>query len=251
MISRRFLTATRSALVLTVALFGLAACGSFGGDRDARRNGGPDYLLGEAERQMELGAYQRAIEFYQALEVRHPFAEETRTGQLGLMYAYYKSGKEEEATDAASKFIRENPRHPRVDYAYYMRGLAWYPQGLGPVERLFRVDAASRPPENARRSFSGFADFLQRYPDSEWAADARQRMIFLRNLLAEYEINVARFYLERKGYVAALNRAQKVVTEFQGTPSVNDALALMAEAYRRLDKPDLAQDAERVLRENQ
>lgn len=250
MTASRFTTAARAAL-LFVALLGLAACGSLGGDRDARRNGGPDYLLGEAERQMELGAYQQAIDYYQALEIRHPFAEQTRTGQLGLMYAYYKSGKEEEATEAASKFIRENPRHPRVDYAYYMRGLAWYPQGMGPLERLFRVDEAERPQENASRAFAGFADFLQRYPDSEWAADARQRMIYLRNLLARYELQVARFYLDRKAYVAALNRAQKVVTDFQGTTSVNDALAMMAEAYRRLDKPDLAKDVERVLRENQ
>ena len=154
------------------------------------------------------------------------------------------------AVDAANKFIRENPRHPQVDYAYYIRGLAYFPDGLGPVERLFRVDASRRPQTEARRSFDNFADLLQRYPDSEWAGDARQRMIFLRNGIAAYEVNVAEYYMGRRAYIAAINRCKRVIEDYQGTPSVNDALEIMIEGYEELGLDQLAQDAARVLAEN-
>ncbi len=236
------------AFVVAVAL----AAGGCGGDDAAeeRARGSADQLLALAERQMNNGNHAAAIEYYRALEIRHPFADQTREGQLGLMYAYVQDRQPDAAIDAANKFIRENPRHPRVDYAYYIRGLAYFPDGLGPVEKLFRVDPTARPQSNAVRAFDNFADLLQRFPDSEWAGDARQRMIFLRNAIASYEVNVARYYLGRRAFVAAVNRCKKVIEEYQGTPSVNEALEIMIEGYRELGLEQLAVDTERVLAEN-
>lgn len=235
-----------------LALLALAACGCASQKaEDGPARGSAQALLENAQRYLEQGGYNQSITLYSALEVRYPFSEENREGQLGLMYAYYKSGQPEASLETADKFIRENPRHPRVDYAYYMRGLAYYPRNLGPLERVFKVDPASRPQEDSRRAFDNFSLFLQRFPESEWAPDARQRMVYLRNVLAAHEIAVARYYMTRHAYIAALNRAKTVVEDYQGTDSVNDALTIMVKAYNKLDLPDLAADAERVLRENQ
>jgi len=237
-------------LLLAVALATVAGCGGRDAAKRELRAGTAPALLAEAQRQMEIGAYSQAVEIYNALEIRHPFSEENREGQLGLMFAYYKDRQPESSLEAADKFIRENPRHPRVDYAYYMRGLAYHPRGLGPVERLFRVDRYGRPQDDARRAFDNFAVFLNRFPDSEWAPDARQRMVFLRNAVAEYEVNVAQYYMTRRAYIAAANRAKRVVEEFQGTTAVNDALEVMIASYEKLELNELARDAEKVLAEN-
>ncbi|MFK7885604.1 MAG: outer membrane protein assembly factor BamD [Gammaproteobacteria bacterium] len=240
-----------SALLVALVISLLAGCGGRETAREQQlRRGSAVGLLAEAKRQMDLGAYSTAVEVFNALEIRHPFSEENREGQLGLMYAYKRDRQPEASLEAADKFIRENPRHPRVDYAYYMRGLAYYPSGLGPIERTFRVDPYGRPQSDARRSFDNFAVFLNRFEDSEWAPDARQRMVFLRNAMASFEVNVADYYMERRAYIAAANRAKRVVTEYQGTEAVNDALEIMIAAYRKLDLDDLASDAERVLSEN-
>lgn len=245
--SRLRTSAVTFALVFSV----LAGCGGSEAAREKRmRLGTPAGMLAEAQRQMDLGAYSVAVEIFNVLEVRHPFSEENREGQLGLMYAYKRDGQPEAALEAADKFIRENPRHPKVDYAYYMRGLAFYPEGLGLFERAFRVDPYGRPQSDARRSFDNFAVFLNRFEDSEWAPDARQRMVYLRNAMASFEVNVANYYMERQAYIAAANRAKRVVTEYQGSEAVNEALEIMIKAYRKLELDDLAADAERVLVEN-
>lgn len=244
----------RAALIgvfLAGLLFSLAGCGN----QEARRQrqmtaGSPAGLLAEAQRQVKLGSFSQAIDIYNALEVRYPFSEENREGQLGLMYAYKQDRQPEAALEAADKFIRENPRHPKVDYAYYMRGLAFYPLGLSGFEKLFRVDATDRPQDDARRSFDNFAVFLNRFEDSEWAPDARQRMVFLRNAMAKSQINVAEYYMTRRAWIAAANRAKRVVTEYQGTDAVDQALGIMVEAYKKLGLDDLAADAQRVRDEN-
>lgn len=236
---------------LMICALTLNACGGRNGARDEIQTGSAVDILQRAERQMSLGAHNQAIEYYEALEVRYPFSEQNREGQLSLMYAYIKDGQPEAATESANKFIRENPRHAKVDYAYYIRGLAYFPPNVGPIDRLFRVDPNRRPQSNARLAFDNFALLLQKYPDSEWAGDARQRMIYLRNAMAEYEVNVARYYMTRRAYVAATNRAKRVVEEYQGTGSVNNALEIMIDAYNKLGLTELAHDTQRVLSENQ
>ncbi len=240
------------AVVVALLLLSVTACGSLGNDEDAEESKKltAEKLYDRAKERMESNNFRRAIRLYEILEVQFPFSEFTRQGQLDLMYAHFRSNNSESAVETASRFIRENPRHAKVDYAYYMRGLANFPSGLNSLERLFRVSPYSRPQDKAAKSFEGFSTLIQRYPDSEWAEDARQRMIFLRNAMAYYELDVATYYLRRGANVAAANRAKRIIDEFQETEAVLEALRIQVAAYKNLDLQDLADDAQRVLDEN-
>ncbi len=154
------------------------------------------------------------------------------------------------AVDQADEFIRENPTHPRVDYAYYIRGLVYFEGGASSLERLFRADIAKRPPHEAEKSFQAFQTLVQQYPKSPYAADARQRMVYLRNRLADYQIAVARYYMKRGAYVGAASRARGVIEIYDGAPAADEALAIMAEAYRRLGVDELATVADNVRKAN-
>jgi len=156
----------------------------------------------------------------------------------------------EAAIDQADQFIRENPAHPRVDYAYYIKGLTQFERNPNFLERWFNADLSQRPPIDARKSFQSFQTLVQRFPNSEYAEDARQRMIFLRNRLASYEVYVAAHYLERGAYVGAINRAKFTVENYDGSPQIRQALEIMAESYRRLGMIDLAADTDKVITEN-
>jgi outer membrane protein assembly factor BamD len=208
--------------------------------------GSPEQLYREAIRDIKSNNYPGAIQRYEMLEARYPFSEQAKQGQLDLIYAYYKNRSAEAAIDQADQFIRENPTHPRVDYAYYVRGLVYFESGANWLERKFKADIAKRPPHEARKSFQAFQTLVQQYPKSPYAADARQRMVFLRNRLADYEIAVARYYLKRGAYVGAANRAKGVIEGYDGAPTVDDALKILAASYRRLEIDDLAKNAEAV-----
>jgi outer membrane protein assembly factor BamD len=143
-----------------------------------------------------------------------------------------------------------HPQHPNVDYAYYMKGLSSFVEGQGLFERYMPTDLTKRDPGAARQSFADFSQLVTRYPDSMYAADARKRMIYLRNLLARYEVHVANYYFLRGAYLAAANRGRYVVENFQRTPAVPDALAVMVQAYKLLGMDDLANDALITLRSN-
>jgi len=170
--------------------------------------------------------------------------------QLNLIYCYYRNGDSESTIDAATQFERENPTHARVDYALYMRGLANFSPQHSLFHRLFGLDLAKRPPVNARESFSSFSRLLQRYPDSIYAIDARQRLIFLRNRLAKHENYVADYYFRRGAYVAALNRAKYTLDTYDGAPAVADSLYIMVGAYEKLGMQDLATETRQVLIDN-
>ena len=209
-----------------------------------------DILSERAADSMQSGNFQNAIAYYEMLEARYPFSNPARQAQLNLIYAYYMNGDNAAAIDAADNFERENPTHPRVDYALYMRGLAHFKGQHNRFHRLFRIDLAKRPPVEAEESFSAFSQLVQRFPESRYAPDARQRMIFLRNRLAEHENYVARYYMKRGGYIAALNRARYSVENYDGAPAVEESLVIMVEAYKRLGMEDLAETATLVLAEN-
>lgn len=234
--------ATRGALV-AVAL-ALAGCAS-DLERDARSS--VTQLYKRAHDSMESGNYRNAIAYYEMLEARFPFSNEAKQAQLDLIYSYYRNGERESALDAATQFERENPTHPRVDYALYMRGLATFHGQSNSLYRLLRVDLARRPSDRARESFSAFSQLLQRYPKSIYAPDARQRMIFLRNRLAAHENYVARYYFDRGAYVAALNRAKAAMESYDGAPAVADSLRIMIDSYAALGMPELAESARAVL----
>jgi len=231
-------------LSILVAALAVSGCKSRGGEIDIK--GTPESIHNKAREDIRSVNYPAAIQKLELLEARFPFSDVAKQGQLDLMYAYYKNREAESAIDQADQFIRENPTHPRVDYAYYVKGLVYFESGATYFERLFRADIAKRPPQEARKAFQSFQTLVQQYPRSPYAADSRQRMIYLRNRLADYEVAVARYYMKRGAYVGAANRARSVVEGYDGAPAVVEALEIMADAYRKLGIDDLATVAENV-----
>jgi outer membrane protein assembly factor BamD len=222
-------------------------CRSHRGD-DAKS--GPEVIYARAQKAIRNSSYAEAIKQLEALQSRFPFSEPARQAQLDLIYAYYKARETDPAIDAADTFIRENPTNPRVDYAYYMKGLVYFERQSNWLERRFHVDLSQRPPVNARKSFEAFQQLLEKYPQSQYVGDARQRMVFLRNRLADFELHVALYYMRRGAYVGAINRAKYCVENYDGAPAVKGSLKVLVDAYRDLHMMDLASNAERVYADN-
>lgn len=232
-------------LIATLAL--TAACSS---NDVVDENLGEDALYQQAQTDLNNKSYTSAISKLRALESRYPFGRYAEQAQLELIYAYYKNVEPEAAKSSAERFIRLHPQHPDVDYAYYLRGLASFDQDRGLVARFLPLDLTKRDPGAARDSFNEFSQLTTRFPQSRYAPDAKARMIYLRNLLAAYEVHVGHYYLQRQAYVAAANRGRYVVENFQETPSVGDGLAIMVEAYQRLTLAEPAEAALETLRLN-
>lgn len=203
-----------------------------------------------ARKYMENENYLKAIELYETLEARYPFGKYAAQTQLDVAYAYFKNDDPEAALAAADRFIKIHPRNPSVDYAYYLKGLINFNRGIGFMDRFMPTDATQRNPSNVQESFNNFQELVQRFPDSKYVPDAKQRILALRNNLAMYDIHVARYYMKRKAYIASANRASHVVKEYQRTPAVPYALQIMEQAYTKLGLDDLAADAHRVYQEN-
>jgi outer membrane protein assembly factor BamD len=240
----------RSAPLLMAALLMAAlgtGCRSHRGD-DAKS--GPEVIYSRAEKSMKNGDFGQAIKQLEALQSRFPFSDSARQAQLDLIYDYYRNHEVDPAVDAADTFIRENPTNGRVDYAYYMKGLVYFERQANFLERWFGADLSARPPTNAKKSFDAFQSLLQKYPHSEYAADARQRMIYLRNRLANFELHVAQYYMRRGAYVGAINRAKFCIENYDGAPAVQPSLAVLIEAYRKLHMDDLAASAQKVYADN-
>ena len=191
--------------------------------------------------------YNQAIVLYKALRNRFPFGRYAEQGQLDLAYAYHKAGEPENVSATVDRFIRTYPTHPNVDYAYYLRGLTYYEQNKSLLTRIFPERVSSRDQSLARTSFDGFSELVRRYPQSRYVPDARQRMVHLRNNLAVYEVTVADYYIRRKAYIAAVNRAKYVIENYPGTPASNEALVVLSKAYEKLELDELEQDARRIL----
>ena len=235
------------AVGLLAALLALSGCRGGG---DITPVAAPDKLYDLATEDLSSNNFKAAIEKLEALESHYPFTNAAKQGQLDLMFAYYKNKESESAIDQADQFIRENPTHPRVDYAYYIKGLVYFDLGAGWLEEVLHADVAKRPPHESRKSLQSFQVLLQQYPKSPYAADARLRAIYLRNRLADYELAVARYYMQREAYVAAVNRARAVIENYDGSPAAIEALGIMAAGYRELGIPELASVADEVRRAN-
>lgn len=233
--------------LLLIATLALAACAS---NEPADDELSEAELYRQAQTALDDQSYTSAVNKLKALESRYPFGRYAEQAQLELIYAYYKNMEPEAAKSAADRFIRLHPQHPQVDYAYYLKGLAAFDQDTGLVARFLPLDMSKRDPGAARDAYNDFARLTSRYPNSRYAPDAKQRMIFLRNRLAANEIHVGQYYLTRKAYVAAANRGRYVVENFQETPSVGDGLALMVEAYQHLGMNDLATTSLETLKLN-
>jgi len=234
---------SRVLLVALGVMLLATGCRSHRGD-DAKS--GPEQIYAKAQKAIRSANYAEAVKQLEALQSRFPFSEPARQAQLDLIYAYYKSRQVEPAIDAADTFIRENPTNPKVDYAYYMKGLVYFERQSNWFERRLNIDLSARPPINAKKSFDSFQQLIEKYPHSQYVADAHQRMIFMRNRLASFELYVAKYYMRRGAYVGALDRAKFCVENYDGAPAVKDSMKIMVEAYYDLKMLDLARDAERV-----
>jgi len=240
----------RLALILIASIFVLGGCASTGDSDDPTFGLNAAEIYKEAKTSLLDGNYETAIQFYEKLESRFPYGNYATRSQMEVAYAYYKFDEPESAILAADRFIKLHPNHPNVDYLYYLKGLASFGITKSGIGELFNQDQTERDPKSARRSFKFFAELVKKFPKSRYARDTVQRMTHLRNSLATHEIHVANFYFKRDAYVAAANRGKYVVENYQRTPAVADALALMVKSYRKMEMPELAKDALRVLEVN-
>lgn len=207
-------------------------------------------LYEKAKGRMDAKDYTQAIEFYETLESRYPFDELATQAQLDVVYAYYRYEEPESATAAADRFIKLQPRHPSVDYAYYMKGLINFGLKDSIIDKLYTRDLADYDETIMKKSYADFSIMVNRFPDSRYTEDAVKRMVFLRNQIARSELKVAEFYLAREAWVGAANRAQSVLETYQGSTSIKRALQIQIEAYQQLKLDDLAADARRILTHN-
>jgi outer membrane protein assembly factor BamD len=234
------------ALIFTAATI-LGGCGLLPDQKDETKDWTAERFYSEASGALRDKNYQTAIKYYELLDARYPYGRYAMQGKLDLAYAYYKDEEPEAAIDALDRFIQLYPASPALAYAYYLRGIVNFHQTMGFVDRFVPTDTAQRDPGAATESFRDFMQVIEQYPDTAYARDARKRVIFLRNNLASSEVHIAQYYLDRGAYLAAAKRANNVVANYQRTPAVADALAIMADAYTQLGMTDLAADTKRVL----
>ena len=204
-------------------------------------------LYAEASDELNSGNYKTAVDYYEKLEARYPFGRYAMQAQLDVAYAQYKAEEPELAIAAADRFIKLYPQNPYVDYAYYLKGIVNYNRSVGFLDRYIPTDPSQRDPGSALDAFQDFSELVRRFPNSKYAEDARQRMLFLRSNLAKHEVNVARYYMKRGAYMAAANRCTYVIERFQRTSAVEDALEILVQAYTAIGEDKLAEDARRVL----
>lgn len=235
-------------ILLTVLL--LSGCSAFE-EKDETLGWSQQKLYTEATDEMNAGNYERAIKYYEILESRYPFGKYAHQAQLNVAYCYYRFAEPESALAAADRFIKLHPTHPATAYAYYLRGLVNFNRSLGFLDRFLPTDTSQRDPGAALDSYNDFAEVVRQFPNSEYAEDSVRRMLYLRNNLARHEVNVAQYYMRRGAYLAAANRAEYVVQNYQRTPALREALELMIEAYSRLGMEELEKDTRRVLALNE
>ena len=231
-------------IAVTMAL--TSGCGREKVDEDRSA----EAIYADAQRALNNRNYESAIDLYRNLTTRYPFGRHAEQAQLDMAYAMHRANRPEAATTTLDRFIRTYPTHPNVDYAWYLKGLIHYDQAMGFLRRLFPGQVVDRDQESARRAFNDFQELTQRFPQSRYVADARQRMVFLRNVMAENEILVGEYYFSRGAYIAAINRSRYTIENFPGAPANIDALKLMERSYLKLDLPELAADTRAVLEHN-
>jgi len=238
------------ALVTVLLGAAISGCSWFGDKPDITQDWSAVRLYTAAKERLENKDYEQAIDYYEKLEARYPFGPHSKQAQLDIAYAYYRNDEAAAAVAAAQRFIKLHPRHPNVDYAYYIKGLANYVKTGGLVSRIVKKDYSKRDTGAAMEAFQDFSELTRRFPNSKYSQDAAQRMLFLKNTLAMYEVHVARYYLSRGAFVAAANRARYVVENYQRTPAMPDALVVLAKSYKSMQLTSLSDDAVRVLELN-
>ncbi|MEJ2529405.1 MAG: outer membrane protein assembly factor BamD [Gammaproteobacteria bacterium] len=236
---------------LIALLLLISACSLLPEQADETKGWSASKFYSEASAAMSDGDYETAIKYYEGLEAKFPFGRYAMQAQLDVAYAYYKNGDQEQAIAAADRFIKLHPTHPYVDYAFYMKGIVNFNRNMGLFDRFLPIDSSQRDSSAAMDSFNDFSELIRRYPQSKYSADARKRLVFLRNNIASHQVHAARYYMKRGAYLAAVNRCKKVVENYQRTPAVKEALEIMIDAYNKLGLEKLSADTKRVLAMNE
>ncbi len=201
----------------------------------------------QAQRRIKVNNYFGAIESLQKIETQYPFGKYAEQAQVELVYCYFMNGETEAAHSAAERFIRLHPRHPNIDYAYFMKGLSSYTRDAGLLARVTNTDLSSRDVSGAKLAFSELTEFLTRFPDSQYSPYAKKRLIYLRNLVASNELAAADYYITRKAYVAAIRRASYVLENIPNSNQNHRALQVLKTSYEELGYTDLAKDTEKLI----
>lgn len=233
--------------VVSLALL-LTGCSSV--STDATAGWSPNKIYAEAKDEMNAGAYDKAVALFDKLEGRAAGTPLAQQAQLDKAYAHYKAAEAPQAIATIDRFLKLHPASPALDYALYLKGLVNFNDDLGLFSAITRQDLSERDQKAAKESFESFKELVTRFPDSRYSPDARQRMAYIVNSLADYEVHVARHYLSKGAYVAAINRAQLAVADHQGTPAVEEALYILVKAYDALGLTQLRDDAQRILASN-
>lgn len=238
----------RAPLTLVSALLAaglLAACSSTVEDKTV--NWSPNRIHAEARDEMDSGAYDKAVPLFEKLEGRAAGTPLAQQAQIDKAYAQYKAGEKAQAVATLDRFMKLHPASPALDYALYLKGLVNFNDNLGLFSFISRQDLSERDQKAAKDSFESFSELVTRFPDSRYAQDARQRMTYIVNSLAQYEVHVARYYYQRGAYVAAIGRAQVALADYQGVPALEEALYILMRSYDALGMTQLRDDARRVM----
>ena len=229
----------------------LSGCAIFGTPEDIDDTKGwqPDKIYAVGEEKMIDKDYDKALKYFQILESRFPHGKYATQAQLEIIYANYKKDDPVSTVAAADRFIKLHPNHPNVDYAYYLKGLATFNE-RGLIEKATAQEISDRDPKSLKLSFAALKELTERYPKSRYFKDATQRMVYLVNSLSQHELHVARYYMKRQAYLAALNRAKYVLEYYPNSTSVEEALVVSVSAYDNMGMDDLKQDTLRVLKSN-
>ena len=230
-------------------LLSLAGCGLLPEVQDETSSYSAEKIYGLAHSAMAEGNYTRAVKLFEALESRYPYGRYAQQAIMESAYASYRAGETATAIANADRFIRTYPNHPNVDYMYYLKGLVYFREDQGLLGYIYELDLSEREPKSMRESYAAFRELVTKFPDSRYAADSADRMRYLTNSLALYEVKVAQYYYNRGAYIAAVNRAQVALITYPRTPANEDALDVLARSYDKLELPQLRDDAQRVLKQ--
>lgn len=229
--------------------FALAGCASMF-EEDKTSTWSPNKLYAEAKDEAASGNFERAIPLFERLEGRAAGTPLAQQAQLDKAYAHYRANDPAQAHATLDRFMKLHPASPAFDYALYLKGVVNFNDNLGPLSFISRQDLSERDQKAAKESFESFRELVTRYPDSRYTPDARARMTYIVNSLAQYEVHVARYYYTRGAYVAAVNRAQAALAEYRDVPALEEALFILVRSYDALGMAQLRDDARRVLEKN-
>ena len=232
--------------LFTIFTLLLTACGPVK-EVDITADWDVEKLFRNARSEMNKGNYQTAIDRYEILESRFPFGHYATQAQLDIAYAYFKFSEPDSAIAAVERFIKLNPRHETTDYAHYLRGLINFNRGGSVVDVLVERDLSDFDRNILLMAHDDFQLVIRKYPDSAYARDAKQRIVYLRNELARSDLKIARYYATRSAWVATANRTRTIIQNFEGTTSIKSALELQLQAYQELGLDDLATDTQRII----